>query len=216
MNLSECDGGVLSLRLPAFGLRFSPLQHTGETPAHGIQPNRTVAAVVGGSSLGVLGWGCDGYLGLSLALSCPKPCCCSPAMPRAGSCCNCASDKATTCPCPGSSQEGDFRQNPGKGGHLLGQVPPSSVDIRDVPGELGGGPDDKQSQELLLCTRLLSYTRKVHLSNKIDLKGSSLQEFLCKSFPAKTQHELSQTRSEIVFTLSSPGSSSHSHPNFPQ
>lgn len=137
--------------------------------------------MVGGSSLGVLGWGCDGYLGLSLALSCPKPCCCSPAMPRAGSCCNCASDKATTCPCPGSSQEGDFRQNPGKGGHLLGQVPPSSVDIRDVPGELGGGPDDKQSQELLLCTRLLSYTGKVHLSNKIDLKGSSLQEFLCKS-----------------------------------
>lgn len=44
MNLSECDGGVLSLRLPAFGLRFSPLQHTGETPAHSIQPNRAVAA----------------------------------------------------------------------------------------------------------------------------------------------------------------------------
>lgn len=131
-----------------------------------------------------------------MALSCPKPCCCSPAVPALRA----PVTRPPHVPAQGAARKVTSGKQPGRGGHLLGQVPLSSVDIRDVPGELSRGPDDEQSQELLLCTQLLSYTRKVQLSNTINLKGASLQEFLCKSFPARTQPELSQTNQTLVRT----------------
>lgn len=103
-------------------------------------------------------------------------------------------------PAQGAAVKVTSGKQPGKGSRLLGQAPPSSVDIQDVPEELSRSPDDEQSQELLLCTRLLSYTKEVQLSNTIDVKGASLQEFLCKSFPAKTWRELSQTNQTLAGT----------------